>query len=729
MSNQFRLIGIRLLDGCAPYIQKNLKINQWYLFDSAYEVVDETPVKKGETFDDFYTNLTDTQGNTSQPSNKLAINIHALVGKNGSGKSALLDIFLRLVNNLACNAFGTIERAENERKGDNLAWVLYMYGELAFSIGDNIYILKQERSKHNDAEKSTSIDYTNKSVTDDNKPSISLLVNGEQSEDSILKNFAYTILLNYSIYAFNTWDYEKEKVTYKPNGKEKLEYWHWLNRLFHKNDGYQSPIVLNPKRKKGNIDINIEKQLSRDRMITLSLLSDERSLYEYGVVRLSINHRSNAYIHKKDKLKQYILDCNLTNEGKDRINARFERLFEICFEIWDKRVGESKINEAWRNDSIGYLAYKTISIAYKYKLSDLTLLDEHSLIMHFLRDNLDWVEDKGYPPVMMDDYKSYLEEFIEYLLTDTSHITNKLHQARYLLKPEVYRFYKKYLNPTHPEEESLRGKRKHKGEVSIEKLKELYLKLCKSKKSKKLYNKEAPLNPLYLVPSPIFDISFTVTKEQEEVPFQGLSSGEKQLIYSISTIMYHIKNVDSVNDSANYKYEHINLVLDEIELYYHPEYQRQFVSRLIKGLRSLRLKRIKSVNVLLATHSPFILSDIPHSKVLYLKEGEPCNAGIEQTLGANIHTLFRNSFFIEGMPIGEFAKEKIKGLSKRLKEGKDLDKLEREIKLIGEPLIRHQLMEQLYQKPYIYEEIERLKNLVKCLEEKTTKQSPKQDEL
>lgn len=315
MSNQFRLIGIRLLDGCAPYIQKNLNLNQWYLFDSAYEVVNGTPVKKGETFDDFYTNLTDPQGNTSQPPNDLAINIHALVGKNGSGKSALLDIFLRLVNNLACKELGHLCEIPIDTDNKYLIYVFRVYGEIAFAQGENVYILRQKR-EHNEEDHNTPITIeAEKRIPEDKFASITLLQISkdgkeqplEEDSKSILQNFAYTILVNYSIYAFNIWDYEKEKIVYIPYGDEGPKYWYWLSGLFHKNDGYQTPIVLNPKRDEGKIDINTENDLSRDRMIALSLLSDERSLYEYGIATLTVTHTPRAYKTKEENLKKRIL--------------------------------------------------------------------------------------------------------------------------------------------------------------------------------------------------------------------------------------------------------------------------------------------------------------------------------------------------------------------------------------------------------------------------------------
>jgi hypothetical protein len=55
--------------------------------------------------------------------------------------------------------------------------------------------------------------------------------------------------------------------------------------------------------------------------------------------------------------------------------------------------------------------------------------------------------------------------------------------------------------------------------------------------------------------------------------------------------------------------------------------------------------------------------------------------------------LYKNNFFIEGLPIGEFAKNKIKALFKQVNEIKGPNhKLYNEIRLVGEQLLRSQLL-------------------------------------
>ena len=133
------------------------------------------------------------------------------------------------------------------------------------------------------------------------------------------------------------------------------------------------------------------------------------------------------------------------------------------------------------------------------------------------------------------------------------------------------------------------------------------------------------------------------------------------MLYSLSYIYYHIKNIASIkgeNGKRVVGYHHIHLIFDEAELYYHPEFQRVFIKRLLERLALCHINRvnIRSINIMIVTHSPFILSDIPESNVLYLGKEESSEVG--NTFGANIYDLLRDSFFLTS-DIGELAHSKI----------------------------------------------------------------------
>lgn len=114
------------------------------------------------------------------------------------------------------------------------------------------------------------------------------------------------------------------------------------------------------------------------------------------------------------------------------------------------------------------------------------------------------------------------------------------------------------------------------------------------------------------------------------------------------------------NDREQIVYKHINVIFDEIELYFHPEMQRNFISTLLHGLQQLPLSGIRSLHFMVVTHSPFVLSDIPTQNILFLeKGGHKAGKSEVASFGANIHTMLVNSFFLKGGAMGQFAKETI----------------------------------------------------------------------
>lgn len=70
-------------------------------------------------------------------------------------------------------------------------------------------------------------------------------------------------------------------------------------------------------------------------------------------------------------------------------------------------------------------------------------------------------------------------------------------------------------------------------------------------------------------------------------------------------------------------------------------------------------RKIRSVNILIATHSPFILSDVLTENTLYLSKGNPVKVD-KQTFGANYYDMLRSSFFFTNSPIGDVAAKAMK---------------------------------------------------------------------
>lgn len=176
------------------------------------------------------------------------------------------------------------------------------------------------------------------------------------------------------------------------------------------------------------------------------------------------------------------------------------------------------------------------------------------------------------------------------------------------------------------------------------------------------------------LPPPIFDVEFRIVRrehinqegkcnDRNIIPFWSLSSGERQIAYVISNFVYHLVNINSVHTIEDekvaglplLKYKYVNVVFDEIELYFHPDLQRRFLSLIISALRNIHIEHIEGVNLLMVTHSPFVLSDVPRSNVLVLSKH---NEIVGETFCANIHDMLGESFFME-YSMGQIAQEEI----------------------------------------------------------------------
>lgn len=110
----------------------------------------------------------------------------------------------------------------------------------------------------------------------------------------------------------------------------------------------------------------------------------------------------------------------------------------------------------------------------------------------------------------------------------------------------------------------------------------------------------------------------------------------------------------------NYNKQEFIFVLDEPDNTLHPNWQKNFINKMIEIIERLE----KKVHFIITSHSPFILSDLPKQNVIFLEKGKqvyPFEDG-KQTFGANIHTLLSHGFFMKDGLMGEFAKEKIQSI-------------------------------------------------------------------
>lgn len=179
-----------------------------------------------------------------------------------------------------------------------------------------------------------------------------------------------------------------------------------------------------------------------------------------------------------------------------------------------------------------------------------------------------------------------------------------------------------------------------------------------------------------------------------------LSTGEYALLRRftrINELLDHQSNGKAyVTNNIEREVECDGLMLwfDEADQSMHPEWQRTQLDWLLQFI-SRRFVTCET-QLVMATHSPIMLSDIPREHVLYLRniEGE---TQVEQrevrTFGSNIHTLFRDAFFLSKGTMGAFAERKINGAAHELQDsdGQASPKTRRLIEAIGDDVIRNKL--------------------------------------
>ncbi|MDM5264837.1 AAA family ATPase [Bacillus wiedmannii] len=201
--------------------------------------------------------------------------------------------------------------------------------------------------------------------------------------------------------------------------------------------------------------------------------------------------------------------------------------------------------------------------------------------------------------------------------------------------------------------------------------------------------------------------SSCVTDEFINFSWKELSSGQKALLNIYSRFYFVSKRPELIGNSK----DDLIILIDEGEVYLHPHWQGKFLNSLIEYFpvvfRNSDAIKQRNIQLILTSNSPFIVSDLPSTNVIFLKKDGENTIIIDdleeyhQTFAANIHSLLAHSFFMEDGVTGAFAKRKINEIAHLLVK-EDINKIlqnekkiERTINLIGEPLIRNKLSQML----------------------------------
>lgn len=655
--------------------KKILEANKIYPLLKGYHIAGNTI-----TYNEKEACLVPLYDNYAEQCSRLRVSMSAIVGANGSGKSTLVEFMLRLINNFAASFFG---EEELHPGAEHIHFIGNVYGELFFLLdgiphllkvtGDKVELFYYRRQRPTETEERDQIVCFERNLGSLYMRNARQVWRGgdkfytkwrKKTKDfqRIADHFFYTFVSNYSMYAYNAYDFEEEwnsenlekilryphnsfltddnsivafrntrtNVSRKKSRAEEIkisrEQCCWLEGLFHKNDGYQTPVVLTPYRSHGNMDVNKEAHLSNERLVALLLCNiGYRTLNEHmEVIGLEFKNKN------KDYGKDYVnSECDMQLKMRGYNNLR--NCIVVC---WKRKYHCSfrKSEELeMQKVAIDYLASKTLKVAMKYS--------QYRKYFDRICNVQRWVKKK---------HQETIFGLIDAMSKDQSHITTKIRQTLCYLTRGCYSQEYQTLNDAI-----------EVTAASMRSMKEDY------------QSRQALMFTKYedVLPAPFINVSIRLKEESgQELKLDKLSSGEKQQIYSISSILYHLSNIGSVHTDLNHKrvaYHRVNIILEEIELYYHPELQREFLLYLLNGLRQIRLSGIKAVSVLIVTHSPFVLSDIPSTNILALQEGKPQEREL-QSFGANIHDLLNSNFFMVEGSRGKFAELVIREIIKAL---------------------------------------------------------------
>lgn len=581
------------------------------------------------------------------------VSFSAIVGENGAGKSSLIEFEIRLINNFSAIVFGEYAKVYG---GQHLHFIDGIEGELYYLLKQNVYRLcvagrdvklycyhwlEEEENDNIVFKKPIEIikSHVVPKLGEPIRSAYAYSTTYFESLKNLLPRFFYTVVLNQSAYAYNTNDFasecndEKYEIKVR-NGNNKNEIDEiiqystedkcWLSGLFHKNDGYQIPIVLIPYRVEGNYDINVENKLAYERLISIMVMEDDNGRIINGHLRVtSFNLKRKPcnydldYIHQRLGYRQF---------GSDD----YEKMKSILLNTWNSLVGFDILANSksylYRNQAINYLVYKTLKIACTY--------DEYRKFRY-----RHIVQEEPF------DEESF-QKLVQMTIANNSHVANKLYRTIAYLIWDIYEIY---------------GETKDKPlKIRIADINKRWRNAFNERRIELTSNIGSSLITEASIPPPFFDTAIGLVELNTGVyvPFEYLSSGEKQQAYSISALVYHLKNLDSVSDdnssSERVAYPYIQLVLEEVELYYHPELQRQLIKNILDGIKQANLRNIKWISICIVTHSPFVLSDIPSNNVLALRKdgGDvskiPCFA-------SNIHEMLKLSFFLKHGTAGDLA--------------------------------------------------------------------------
>ena len=703
----FRIIALKVLDDSPKYQSKVLMPCTTYFFFRGYEDVPGTHFIRRTNNLVEELRLYDVFGHDDR---RISVEVSAIVGRNGEGKSTVIELLLRLINNFA---YVSGFRASQ----DSLRFIMKMSAAMFYEIDDVIYSIRCDKNGL-------------KWYAEDQE----INLNEGEDRDRLVKlrdehqqKLFYTLVVNYALYSYNSLHFAFES---KGDGC-------WLDGLFHKNDSYQTPLVINPMRTNGNININKEQDLSVQRL--MAIFTDAGEEKEQRIVSEGIEAFGFGFsLEKGTKLQDVTLqdyfeavaddECRMEDlEGEEPVEVakemlgNFHEFFSSLDDILEKNnylvywLSSYEVDHTPRHsytDLAGYLdiiarAYdeekyehpfdlvqemhffmpgrplRWMNYAQLYRLlllltvwdvlREINVVELHESLDEYLKD-LENPANKAilYIPYkiieILSTYEPYKKAAYHY---DATCEAMKLDWPNYsikkALKKDIESILRKDDYTTLKLHQTINYLRERKGSMynaqplpwSSEGYK-LLIPFVELKKE--IYKEKQSLSDmLKRLPPPVFKGEIMLMDAGgNQFPLSSLSSGQQQRLNSGGALVYHLRNLDyRVTDTERIEYDYVTVIMEEVELYFHPEYQRTLIAYFLKQLERARFRHIMGIHLMFVTHSPFILSDVSNRNVLYLSKED--RQPEKESFAANIYDLLDDHFFLDET-IGDIALGRINEL-------------------------------------------------------------------
>ncbi len=567
-------------------------------------------------------------------------NITAIIGRNGSGKTTLLDMITRI---LCVGPFGQYSFIVGFIKNNEI-YVYAKEGLINKKIKHNFKLITFENqtikeSVCKDILKNTSIIFFSNIVNLRNK----------QISSSIIKNKFFNISIEETI--------NKEYI--EPN----IE----LNRIYINQEFVDQRFIdnrTNREIKNKITERNIKFLVQNNSILKVENISLYFKCYQtLGIFTSSLDKL--RYYRKNNPIKKsnnYIKKLNYSVTQKEKEiyeeiekemlrsykNKRKTVLYTAYFILIDKFFEElynkinnndiinlinNEIEEKVKQNRAIEMIYQVISVIKNIEIDKIKTIYQKSI------DSEDSITD------ILKEFTKFSQEICKKYERTLTNLNNIIRNAKIMV--EAIRPYEK------EKMQSSKVLRQIIPIISVpnEEIKKLYKILNSDNNFIEMFNLE----------------------------FKGLSSGQQALLNLYSSF-YDV--LDKIKKQKN-----VLILMDEPELYFHPEWQRKYIYFIVEFFNTYY--KNKNVQIIFTSNSPYVLSDLNNSSVIMMEKEEK-----NKTFAGNIMNLLIDNYFMEDT-IGKFAEEKIKGIVNRVKNKEVNSDDFKIIDQIGEDVIRKNIEEMI----------------------------------